>query len=869
LEKIGVGGMGEVYLAEDLSLDRKVALKFLPDVFTGDPERMARFEREAKLLASLNHPNIAAIYGLEQADGKRFLIMEYVEGGTLQARISKGALPLDEALGVCKQIAEGLEAAHEKGVIHRDLKPANVMITGEEKVKILDFGLAKAFANEQSDLNLSNSPTLSLAATQQGIILGTAGYMSPEQARGKSVDRRADIWAFGVILYEMLTGSQLFKGETVSDTMASVLTQEPDLNKVSPKVRPLLKCCLAKDPKLRLRDIGDTISLLEFPPEIESPSQLTKTNRLAWGVAILTAFIAVASIILNLLGKPEEDFALRRYKIDYPDNVRAGGIGNFALSPDGSKLVFLGTDSNNALLWLQSLDSFDARPLPGTTLSGSGGQLFWSPDSRFIAFDAGSQLIKVDVATGSVRKICDLSGLIIGGSWNRDGVIIFYDAINNSLMRVSESGGKPSLVMKPDPDKGERLFYFPVFLPDGSHFLYFCGSNDPEIEGIYVGNLHAEPEKQIRKKVVDTAYRCLYVPNGSSDSGYLLMMVNQDIVATPFNHNNLELADNSFMLAQGVGNYFEHVFFSASNNGVLVYRGGRGLQKQFQWLGRDGTVLETVGEPGDYRTFDLSRDASQLVVGKFGSSSGGGQNLWLFDMSRKGLSKPLTFLDTENTDPRWSRDGDYIIFGSSQDIARSPFKLALPSLDLEQVFKFNGSLFSLDDISPDNEYLLYHDSQIPELWVRPLTDDKERIPIIKYPTGTLDQAQFSPDGRYIAFHSSVSGDFEVKVVPFPSTGEEWQISTEGGVQPTWRMDGRELYFVAPSGMLMAVKILPGETFAFGTPQSLFPTGLSGDISIEEYAPHPDGERFLLFRPVEENKDMPFKVILNWTSLLEQ
>ena len=297
---LGKGGMGEVFLADDTTLDRKVALKFLPDAFTSDPERMARFEREAKLLASLNHPNIAGIYGLEQADGNRFLVLEYVEGETLQARLSKGALPLEDALELCRQIAEGLEAAHEKGVIHRDLKPANVMITAEEKVKILDFGLAKAFASEQSDLNLSNSPTLSLAATQQGIILGTAGYMSPEQARGKPVDRRADIWAFGVILYEILTGSQLFKGETISDTMASVLTQEPDLNKVSPKVRPLLKRCLAKDSKLRLRDIGDAMVLIESAPEIAPDSMPRRHPKVLWDMGY-SFNITICSISVFLL----------------------------------------------------------------------------------------------------------------------------------------------------------------------------------------------------------------------------------------------------------------------------------------------------------------------------------------------------------------------------------------------------------------------------------------------------------------------------------------------------------------------------------------------------------------------------------------
>ena len=865
--QIGKGGMGEVYQAKDTKLGRDVAIKVLPEEFAQDTDRVALFQREAKLLASLNHPNIAAIYGLEEADGTHFLVLELVEGQTLGEQIKSGPIPVQEALKLALQITEALEAAHEKGVIHRDLKPANIKVTPEGKVKVLDFGLAKAFAGDAENVNLSNSPTLSDAATQQGVILGTAAYMSPEQARGKEVDKRADIWAFGVILYEMLTGSQLFKGETVSDTMASVLTQEPDFDKVPIKVRPLLKRCLAKDPKLRLRDIGDTMSLLEFTPEIEPTSPSTKTNRIAWGVAILAVLMAVVSIIYIFLEKPQENAELIRYKIDYPDNVNPGAIGNFAISPDGLQLTFIGIDSDKTRLWLQRRDSFEARPLPGTEISGPSGSIFWSPDSRFIAFIAGEELKKIDVSNGNVRKICDVSGFVIGGSWNREGVIIFWNESEKSLMRVPDTSGKPSLVMKPDPDKGEAYLRYPVFLPDGNNFLYYCGSNDSETKGIYVGNLHSKPEEQIRKKVLDTAYNCLYVPSESSDSGYLLTMENQGIVANQFDHKNLEVTDNnSFLLAQGVGNYGGLGFFSASQNGVLIYRGGEASQEQFQWLGRDGTVLETVGDPGNYVTFDLSRDASQLVVGKIESS--GGWNLWLFDMSRNGLPTPLTFGDVVNVDPRWSRDGDYIIFGSTQDLARSPFKITLPSLNLEQVFKFNGATFALDDISPDNEYLLYHDGEVPGLWARPLTGEKEPILVKRFPTGAGEQAQFSPDGRFIAFNSVESNRLEVKVVPFPPTGEEWQISD--GVQPMWKGDGSELYFISPDGMLMAVDVSLGETFEFDTAfQSLFSTGLSVNAAIEQYAPDPKGEKFLLLRLVENNEDISFKVISNWLPLLKQ
>ncbi len=433
-EQLGRGGMGEVYLADDISLDRKVALKFLPDEFTGDPERMARFQREAKLLASLNHSNIAAIYGLEQAEGKRFIVMELVEGETLAQRISKGPLPVEETLGICRQIAEGLEAAHEKGVIHRDLKPGNVMITDGDKIKILDFGLAKALSSETQSADASQSPTITEAMTRPGVVLGTAAYMSPEQAKGKAVDKRADIWAFGCILYECLTGKRAFEGQTVTETLAAVLTRDLEWEKVPAKVRPLLRRCLERDPKKRLRDIGDAYALLESAPE----SVPAKRPGFAWGVAIVGVLAALVLASLYFRQAPVESPEMRLEVVTPPKSEPT----SLAISPDGRLLAFATTGDGQRRLWLRPLDAITAQPLAGT----EGASLpFWSPDSRSIGFFADYKLKRIDIAGGPPQVLAG-APLGLGGTWNRDGKEIFYIAPDGKLMAAPIQGAGQSLV---------------------------------------------------------------------------------------------------------------------------------------------------------------------------------------------------------------------------------------------------------------------------------------------------------------------------------------------------------------------------------------------------------------------------------------
>jgi eukaryotic-like serine/threonine-protein kinase len=861
LTPLGRGGMGEVYVADDLSLNRKVALKLLPEAFAADPERMARFEREAKLLASLNHPNIAAIYGFEQAEEKRFLVLEFVEGETLAQRLGKGPLPVEEALGVCRQIAEGLEAAHEKGVIHRDLKPANVMIAAGDKVKILDFGLAKALADETQNVDSSQSPTITEAMTRPGVVLGTAAYMSPEQAKGKALDKRADIWAFGCVLYECFTGKRVFEGETVTETLAAVLTREPEWEKVPAKVRPLLRRCLERDPKKRLRDIGDGMPLLEGSAE---STQIKRPRYwLAWSVAaiFITAFATVS--LIHFREKPLEPAESTRFQIHFPEKISPGNLGAFALSPDGRHLAFTGVSPDGvALIWLRSLDSLEARPLASTE-SSLIPPFFWSPDSRFIAYDSGGKLKKVDASGGPPQPICDLSDVAAGGSWNSDGTIIF-GTLSKGIMQVSASGGIVSQLTKPNPARQETSHELPVFLPDGRHFLYFSGSSNPKNAGIYIGSLDSKPEEQDSKFLIATTSGANYVPSPDSSSGYLFFLDRQTLMAQLFDDGQLKLKGDSMPVAEHINFNIPYGDFSVSTNGTLIYR-QQPVESQLTWIDRSGQELAVIGEPGIYPTLDLSKDGNWLVVSK-AEPDGWSRNLWLIDLQR-GPTTRLTKEDAAHDDPRLSSDGRQVLFVSMRD-SKIVFQVSVPSSEPKKVFELGSIFCGLDDWSPDSRCILFHKGG-PELWALPFGDNGTPKLIVRSLSGVIDQARFSFDGRWIAYNTNESGRHEVKVVAFPPTDDKWPISTAGGVQPTWRRDGRELYFLSLDSTLMSVDVQPGTRFHFGEPHRLFKSQLSVIDQSEQYAPAPDGKRFLFVKPTAESSKPPFNVILNWASLLKK
>lgn len=888
LEKIGKGGMGEVYLADDTTLDRKVALKFLPDVFTGDPERMARFEREAKLLASLNHPNIAAIYGLEQADGKRFLIMEYVEGETLQARISKGALPVEEALGICRQIVQGLEAAHEKGVIHRDLKPANVMITGEDKVKILDFGLAKALSDEIQSADSSQSPTITEAMTQPGVVLGTAAYMSPEQAKGKSVDKRADIWAFGCILFECLTGKRVFGGETVTEALAAILRGEPDWKalpaNIPQNIRFVMRRCLEKNASRRFHHAADLRIELEETRDIGKATALpSKRPWLAWSAAAAAVLVAVVLAFLYLLGRAPAPIEPMRLQLLYPENLSPGTMGTFALSPDGRNLAFSAVDDEGQRLWLRGLNSLESHPLRGTEGS-SLPPFFWSPDSRSIAFDAGGKLKRIDISGSPPQVLCNLSGSAIGGAWNREGVIIFGDYnATEGIVKVPATSGDPSPVTRPDPEHQETRHYLPSFLPDGRHFIYFCESKVPEKTGVYVGSLDAKPEEQESKQLMITSSAAMYVPGAESTVGYLLFMHDQTLMARPFDEKKLDLTGEPISIDDQVGNYLQYGFFSASETGVLIYRSGTSQISQPTWFDRQGNSLGTAGEAGIYYRLAISADGKHIASSWIDPEQLYGlPDVYVHNLTRDTDIR-LTFGQSNNTRPIWSPDGSKIIFTSDREGAFNLYQKSVSEIGEEELLFESSDNKYPTSWSRDGRFVLYttiDKNSNSDLRVLSLENGSREISLLQTQSDEGD-GHFSPNMRWVAYVSDRSGINEVYVQGFLHDGGNAslaegirQISQGGGLGPRWKNDGRELYYRTPEGKVLAVAVKTETMFDRGTPEVLFqghPTisTLSTLAPFPAWDANPDGSRFLLLAPSLEFTTSPFTIVLNWTSLLEK
>ena len=713
------------------------------------------------------------------------------------------------------------------------------MITEEEKVKILDFGLAKALADEIQSVDSSQSPTITEAMTQPGVILGTAAYMSPEQAKGKAVDKRADIWAFGCILYECLTGKKVFGGETVTETLAAVIRGEPDFEKTPAKTRLLLRQCLIKDPKNRLRDIGDAMAWIENAPETveREPGPLSRPW-LAWSVAAVL-LIALSLIAFVRVGKKAVTLPeLIRYRLDFPDDVTPLLYGSFVLSPDGRRLSIpgIGPDGINRL-WIRSLDSLETQPLHGTESNVYFFQSFWSSDGRYIAFDAGGTLKKILASGGPAHSICPLSGGASGGSWNDDDVIIFGDyQASNGILGVSAAGGTPLPVTKPNAKRQEFAHIYPVFLPDNRHFLYFCSSAIPENTGIYAGSIDLKPEDQNANRLVPTSGQAVYVPPIDSDLGYLLFLQGETLVAQTFDDKKLKPVGDPIPVADRVGFTSYIGFFTASRNGVLIYRPP--VANKPTWIDRSGKELGTIGEPGDYSTFDLSKDGNWFVASK--TEPDGHENLWVIDLLR-GPSTRLTLESASDMDPRWSPDGNQVMYGSPRDIFNVLLQVSWPASEPEEIFQMENASCYLDDWSPDGKYLLYHNEIQSALYALPLSGEKKPIQVARSLSGTIDQSQFSPDGRWIAYNTNESGRHEVKAVPFPATRGPVQISKSGGVQPTWSSKGDELYFLAPDGKLMAVDIQAGEKLEFGEPRELFGTQLPPSSGTEQYAPHPDGK----------------------------
>jgi len=926
-ELLGAGGMGEVYRARDTRLNRDIAIKVLPEDVAREPERLARFRREAQLLASLNHPNIAAIYGLEEQDGLRYLVLEYVPGQTLAEMVGAGfkpalavdkprdeqvgpvprggtteapgervgaglrarprsgttrvSLPVDEALEICKQIAEALEAAHEKGIIHRDLKPANVKVTPEGKVKVLDFGLAKAMEPEGSAADLSKSPTISAVASRAGVILGTAAYMSPEQARGKPVDKRTDIWAFGCVLYEMLTGRPAFGADTITDTIAAIIKNEPEWSALPAEtpaaVRTLLRRCLQKVPRERLRDAGDALLELKQPSSPEAvlaSAAAARPRAMFWVVAALLAAIAIALVlaVVHFREAPPEQRVVKLTLLP-PEKTTFGTI---AVSPDGRRVAFTTRDaSGKTQLWVRPLEALAAQPLAGT----EGAYFpFWSPDSRGIGFFAEGKLKKIEASGGPPQTLCD-AGNGRGGSWSRAGVIVFAPVFNSPLVQVPAAGGEPKPVTQMNASRQEFSHRWPQFLPDGRRFLYFNQSGQPEHQGIYLGSLDSkEMSAKQKRRLVATDSSAAYA-GPATGPGYLLFLRERVLLAQRFDASKLELSGEAFPVAEpvGVDALAWQSRFSVSESGVLVYDSSGGSNRHLVWLDRSGKPLQTLGSPGTYWNLDLSPDGRRVAANRTDPQTGSG-DIWLFDLAR-GSNPRFTFHPALEGAPLWSPDGSRIAFFSSRDGPYNLYQKATSGAGEEQLLlKTNANKWPTD-WSRDGRFLLYTEldpKTRADLWLLPLTGETkntERKPVPFLRTEFDERnARFSPDGKWMAYQSNESGRYEIYMRAFspnqPPGGGRWQVSTGGGVEPRWRRDGKELFYLAPDRKLIAVEVKAGANFEAGIPRPLFQTRVfPGRIVAARYDVTADGQRFLVNSEVEEGEAAT--VILNWPAALKK
>jgi serine/threonine protein kinase/Tol biopolymer transport system component len=886
---LGAGGMGEVYRATDTNLKRQVAIKVLPASVAADPDRLARFQREAEILAALNHPNIAHIHGLEKSDGTVALVMELVEGPTLADRIARGSIPLDEALPIGKQIAEALEGAHEQGIIHRDLKPANIKIRQDGVVKVLDFGLAKAMDQAAGSTpnaagDLTRSPTITSPAMMTGIgaLLGTAAYMSPEQARGTPVDKRADLWAFGVVLFEMLTGKRLFEGATISDTLASVLKTDPDWTalpeQLPASIRRLLRRCLEKDRKRRIADAADARleideALTAANTDAPAPSEDVSTagsrgrTRVAWSVAAVFAAAALGLGALLSVQRAPPDPPVFRSTVLMDENLSASPPSHrFALSPDGRRLAYIASDANGRTsLWVRALDG-----VVGQSLAGTNGARapFWSPDSRYIAFYADDKLKKVEATGGSPIAICATGDYAPNrprspGSWNRDDVIVFPAQDASSLSRVAAAGGTPTSVTTLDSSAGETQHLFPFFLPDGRHFLYVA-FNDVVTLAVYVGSLDS-PQ---RLRVMDAASNAQYA------AGSLIFARGGTLMAQPFTLATSTLGGEPVPIGERVAMNISVVragAFSVSETGVLVYQDDSGARNSaLMWSDRAGRRTPALDERASYRDVTLSPDDTQASVSIRDDRVQTG-DIWIVNLTRR-IKARFTFDPLDEFAGIWSSDGIDIVFNSRRKGHLDLYRKSVSGPGAEDVLLADQVDKTPTSWSPNRRFILYTISSQRsgyDIWVLPLTGDRKPFPFAAT-TYAEQWGQFSPDGNWVAYMSDESGHSEVYVTPFPGPGGKLPISESGGSYPRWRRNGKELFFQSLDNRLMAATLNVGTVRVdVEGVRPLFEAHAPEGAPRNFYDVSSDGERFLFTVPDAQTTATPLTLVTNWPALLKK
>jgi Tol biopolymer transport system component len=876
--KIGEGGMGEVYRARDEKLNRDVAIKVLPAELSQNTDRLRRFEQEAQAAGALNHSNILIVYDVDAHDGAPYIVSELLEGETLRRRLGSSPLGQRRAIDYALHIAHGLAAAHERGIVHRDLKPDNIFITKDGRVKILDFGVAKLTQPEGTQ-SQTEIPTRRVN-TNPGVVVGTVGYMSPEQVRGKNVDHRADIFSLGAILYEMLSGRRAFRGESAADTMSAILREDPpelsESNRtVSPALERLVNHCLEKNPEARFHSASDLAFALEAlsGSGVSAPAETTALalpaarakwrEHLPWivaGLAVLLAIVAFATFYFRR-APAETPAAATRFFIYPPEKGYFGGT--FAVSPDGRRVALRIISEGRVRLWVRALDSLTAQPLAGTE---EAAYPFWSSDSRFIGFFSGGKLRKIDAAGGPPQLLCDAPDAR-GGTWNADGIILFAPRMGDALYRVPAAGGAPVPVTTLDASRKEGSHYHPHFLPDGRHFIYLATSPQLENAGIYVGSLDSKETKLLVNTDVGADY---------ASPGYLLFLRDRTLMAQGFDADRLEVRGEPFPVVERVdrlGMGTRYALFSVSQTGVLVYWTGRSDNTQLTWFDREGKPLGTVGPVGSYLTPWLSPDEKRIVFGGI-EPQGRGSDIWLMELAR-GTPTRFTFDPAIEVSPLWSSDGGRIVFSSDRDGRMNLYQRAASGAGQDEaLLKSDNAKFAVD-WSADGRFILYQDqgpTTSTDLWILPLSGDQKPFPFLQTEFAEV-QGRFSPDGRWIAYTSNESGTWQVYVQSFPASGGKWQVSTDGGAQPQWRRDGREIFYLSADRKLMAVDVKgDGTTFDRGVPKALFDlrvqtVGLPGPRNF--YVAAADGRRFLVASVPEERISTPTTVVMNWTADLKK
>jgi serine/threonine protein kinase/Tol biopolymer transport system component len=872
---LGAGGMGEVYRARDTRLDRTVAIKILPPQLSNDAVRKQRFEREAKTISSLNHPHICVLYDVGHQDGMDYLVMECIEGDTLAKRLEKGPIPLEQVLKFGGQIADALDKAHRSGVVHRDLKPGNIMLT-PIGAKLLDFGLAKPAVPLTTGATLTAAATQTTPVTQEGTILGTFQYMSPEQIEGKELDGRSDIFSLGAVLYEMLTGQRAFPGKSQLSVASAILEKEPEpIISVKPMTPPALdraiRRCLAKDPEERWQTARDIAIELKWIAEAglqsgaAAPAKERPRNsgRLMLAALAVTAAVAVALGFLYIRRAPTEARVTRTYIKPMTNSsfIFSGTAAGFALSPNGQLLTYVATTPDGkSVLWIRPMDSLQAQPLAGTD---GATYPFWSPDSHFIGFFAGGKLKKVEFSGGPPFTICDASDGR-GGTWNRAGDILLTPAVNTTIFRVSASGGPLIPLTTLDPSKNETTHRWPYFLPDGRHFLYWSGSvfspRETLTNSVMLGSLDSKESSLLVHSHTNAIYA----------SGQILFMRQYTLMAQPFDTRSLQLTGDAVPVADPVqeGRSVAKGVFSASEDGLLTYvEGASGADRQLEWFGRDGKQVGAIPGADAYAGVRISPDGKRLVY--YLDSSG--YDVWSYDLAR-GVKTALTFGSGSgqgNNYPVWSPDGRRIIYSSYRSGQYGLYSKASDGSGTEEpILDAVGRIRFPTDWSPDGKFLTYIEGALGgwAIWMLPL--DGQRKPYLFQKSQFAErEASFSPDGKWVAYCSNESGDYKVYAVPFPDPGGKWQVSPGGGCGPRWRRDGQEIFYISSDNKMMATEVKSsGSSFEVGATHALFatrPYGVFGRFDVSA-----DGQRFAI--PYEAGQPTTaITLVVNWPAELKK